>query len=254
MSTDTTTPAQERARPAATMRRVLLCRVAPRVMSRLRGTEEDVQEAAGAALARGLDVVRTELDKPGAGHGKTFASDQEEYAEGSRPLAVSVSQPLIGAVAKVALDQFGGDTRAAAGWLLARGVGIPMALPGAHPAKPILKAPPEPKAAPAQQPASPLVRLPGAGPTSLPTAEPQPAKQPRQPRARPQTSGTAEVDAPTGPELRASREELGISQRDLAVAAGLSRGLVAEVERGRRANALTRLRLAETMRSIARSR
>ena len=60
--------------------------------------------------------------------------------------------------------------------------------------------------------------------------------------------------APSGDELRARREALGLSQRDLAAASGLSRGLVAEVERGRRRHVLTRLRLSETMASLERNR
>ena len=60
-----------------------------------------------------------------------------------------------------------------------------------------------------------------------------------------------EEGVPTGAELAARREHVGISQRDLAACAGLSRGLVAEVERGRRRHPVSRQRLAETLERLA---
>jgi DNA-binding XRE family transcriptional regulator len=63
----------------------------------------------------------------------------------------------------------------------------------------------------------------------------------------------AEIEAPSGAELQQMREALKISQREVAQAAGLSRGLVAEVERGRRANPMTRLRLSEVLAALARA-
>lgn len=51
--------------------------------------------------------------------------------------------------------------------------------------------------------------------------------------------------APSGAELAQRRTRLGdISQRDLAALCGLSRGLIAEIERGRRRHILSRLKIA----------
>lgn len=58
-----------------------------------------------------------------------------------------------------------------------------------------------------------------------------------------------EGTAPTGTQLAAWRAERGLSQRDLAYRTGLSRGLVAEIERGRRRHVLTRLRMAWALRN-----
>ena len=55
--------------------------------------------------------------------------------------------------------------------------------------------------------------------------------------------------APTGPELRAMRERAGLSQRDLEVRAGVSRGLIADVERGRRTYSPSRRRMADALRA-----
>ncbi len=53
-------------------------------------------------------------------------------------------------------------------------------------------------------------------------------------------------------EIRAKREELGLSQARLARALGVSRGLVAEAERGRRAGERTRQRLTAGLRRLLR--
>ena len=55
--------------------------------------------------------------------------------------------------------------------------------------------------------------------------------------------------APTGPELRAMRQRAGLSQRDLEVRAGVSRGLIADVERGRRTYSPSRRRMADALRA-----
>lgn len=59
--------------------------------------------------------------------------------------------------------------------------------------------------------------------------------------------------APSGDELRKRREEVGLSQRDLAHLSGLKRSTIAEVERGRRRHVLTRLKMAETLASVAKN-
>ncbi len=53
-------------------------------------------------------------------------------------------------------------------------------------------------------------------------------------------------------EIRAKREELGLSQARLARALGVSRGLIAEAERGRRAGERTRQRLTAGLRRLLR--
>jgi DNA-binding XRE family transcriptional regulator len=53
---------------------------------------------------------------------------------------------------------------------------------------------------------------------------------------------------PTGRALAAQREALGLSQRDLAAACGVSRGLVAEIEREKRQSLPGRRRMAEALR------
>ena len=55
--------------------------------------------------------------------------------------------------------------------------------------------------------------------------------------------------APGGAELREMRERAGLSQRDLEVRAGVSRGLIADVERGRRTYSPSRRRLADALRA-----
>lgn len=57
----------------------------------------------------------------------------------------------------------------------------------------------------------------------------------------------AVLGAPTGDELRAMRQAVRMTQSELARRAGFSRGLVAEVERGRRLSVRTRRRLAEAL-------
>ena len=56
---------------------------------------------------------------------------------------------------------------------------------------------------------------------------------------------------PTGAQIAARRYERNLSQRDLAAAAGVSRGLVAEIERGRRTHWVSRWRLAEKLGMMA---
>lgn len=49
------------------------------------------------------------------------------------------------------------------------------------------------------------------------------------------------------------REELGLSQLQVATRTSLSRGTVAEVERGRRLNAAARRHIANTLAGLAQS-
>ena len=152
-----------------------------------------------------------------------------------RPLAVPIPADDYRAVLQLAQEHFRDDPRDAAGWLIARGTGIALPLPTED-------------------------ELSGATRTlGLPSAEPQhvaPVRFLVPPRRRPETRAPLPADdsAPSGEELRRRRDAVGLSQRDLAAASGLSRGLVAEIERGRRRHVLTRLKLSDTLAAVERSK
>jgi DNA-binding XRE family transcriptional regulator len=215
---DATEPPEEGEGGYDTLRHVVIGRVLPAVALRLRAEGRPLQAAASDALRRGLGESAVLGDAAG-----------QPYAAGFRPLALTISAPARESVSWLARAAFHGDERAAVGWLLARGVGMRMDLPSAE------------AGARSARGRTLRVRRP-FGPTA---ATPSPRRR--------RASAAADVDAPTGEALRQMREALGIAQRELAAHAGLSRGLVAEVERGRRTNGLTRLRLWETLRSLQRS-
>ncbi|HEU5314827.1 MAG TPA: helix-turn-helix domain-containing protein [Chloroflexota bacterium] len=209
--------------PVSGLRRVITCRVPAPAYDRLRGGDAPLLEAAAAALETGLTLPRPE---PAPG-GWRFQR---------RPLAVPVKAEALEAITQLAKDSFNNDLREAAGWLIARGMGMAIPLPTAE-----------------ELAGNFQVRIPTA-----PRQQPAPAAQARfvvPPRRRPEARAPLPPDdsAPNGEELRARREAVGISQRDLAAASGLSRGLVAEVERGRRRHVLTRLRISETLAALERS-
>ena len=210
--------------PVSGLRRVITCRVPAPAYDRLRSGDAPLLEAAASALETGLTLPRPEV-APGA------------YRFQRRPLAVPVTAAALDAITDLAKTSFNNDVRDAAGWLIARGLGMALPLPTAE-------------------------ELAG-------TYQPRPAQTAREkplattqtrftvpPRRRPEARAPLPPDdsAPNGEELRARREAIGISQRDLAAASGLSRGLVAEVERGRRRHVLTRLRISETLASLERSK
>lgn len=209
--------------PASGLRRVITCRVPAPAYDRLRTGETPLLEAAAAALETGLTLTRPE---PAPGGWR--------YAR--RPLAVPVSGEAFDAIARIAEESFNGDLRDAAGWLVARGLGMAIPLPTPNELTGVETRP--------------------AAPASRPAASPPAARFVVPPRRRPEARAPLPPDdsAPSGDELRARREAIGISQRDLAAASGLSRGLVAEVERGRRRHVLTRLRISETLASLERSK
>jgi hypothetical protein len=219
-------PAPPPAAPLSGLRRVITCRVPTPAYDRLRAGTTPLLEAAAQALDMGLSLPRPE-PLPG---GWRFAR---------RPLAIPVSGPAYEAIGRLAADAFDGDLRDAAGWLVARGAGMAIPLPTADELAGVVH-----ERAMSVAPAR-----------SLPAVAP-PARFVVPPRRRPETRAPLPPDdsAPNGDELRTRREAIGISQRDLAAASGLSRGLVAEIERGRRRHVLTRLRLSETLASLERSK
>jgi DNA-binding XRE family transcriptional regulator len=92
----------------------------------------------------------------------------------------------------------------------------------------------------------------GRGPRPLPSWKQKPAGGPEPAAAgapaRPgPPEATARGGAVTADTLRARREALGISQSAVAHAAHCSRGLVAEVERGKRTSAPTLAHLSATL-------
>jgi hypothetical protein len=184
-----------------------------------------VLAAAEAALEAGIAQPRPEV-APG---GWRFPR---------RPLAVPVSGSAFAAIMDLAQAAFDGDARDAAGWLIARGLGMALPLP-------------------TREELAGTVSLGGPAALSKPAAPSNLASRfMLPPRRRPEPRAPLPPDdsAPSGDELRTRREAVGISQRDLAAASGLSRGLVAEVERGRRRHVLTRLRLSETLATLERGK
>jgi DNA-binding XRE family transcriptional regulator len=208
--------------PVGGLRRVITCRVPSPAFDRLRASESPLLEAAASALETALTLPRPER----AAGGSRFSR---------RPLALPVSAEAFDGIAMLAKEAFNGDVRDAAGWLIARGAGMAIPLPTHD------------ELTASEQPVS--------APTARTTDAPPAARFVVPPRRRAETRAPLPPDdsAPDGEELRRRRDAVGISQRDLAAASGLSRGLIAEVERGRRRHVLTRLRIAETLASLTRS-
>lgn len=207
--------------PAPGLRRVLICRIPSLAFDRLSASGTPLLAAVDAALEKGLKLPRPDV----------------AYGSGRlprRPLAVPVAAEAYAAIMELARDAFNNDPRDAAGWLIACGLGLALPLPTLEE----LHGTPEPAAPAVGEKAF------GAGATGSRFVVP--------PRRRPEPRAPLPADdsAPSGDELRSRRATVGISQRDLAAASGLSRGLVAEVERGRRRHVLTRLRLAETLAAL----
>ena len=180
----------------------------------LRQSERPLLEGACEALAAGIAQLRQSIPASGP---MTWTT---------RPLALALRPAAYCAVLELAASHFAHDARLCAGWLIARGLG--MALPLPEPAAPGER----------QRPRAAIVATPA------PTATVANAAQPRVSRRPPVPSDDA---APDGAELARRRLALGISQRDFAYHAGLSRGLVASVEVGRRRFVLTRLTMARTL-------
>ncbi|HXI19096.1 MAG TPA: helix-turn-helix domain-containing protein [Chloroflexota bacterium] len=213
------------AAPASGLRRVITCRVPAPAYDRLRASETPLLEAAAVALETGLTLIRPDRSAGG-------------WRFNRRPLAVPVTGDSFTAITELANDAFNGDMREAAGWLIARGVGMAIPLPTVDELAGITH----------EKEAEPAPRLTTQGVAAGRFVAP--------PRRRPEQRAPLPPDdsAPNGDELRKRRDAIGISQRDLAAASGLSRGLVAEVERGRRRHVLTRLRISETLASLERSK
>lgn len=90
--------------------------------------------------------------------------------------------------------------------------------------------------------------------TGAPSAPAASAKGSLRVWAGPVRGGVASDVAVTGESLRQRREALGVSQATIAHEAHCSRGLVAEVERGRRRNAMTLELLSQAIGKLERER
>ncbi len=261
----TTTPAVStplKTAPIGGVRRVLSCRVPAPAFERLRVGDGTVIDRAVAALEAGFQQLDAGMALPVAGLG---------WRGFTRSVALTVTGDAYVRLREIAETAFNDDLRDASGWLIARGVGVAMTNPvpvrqvAVAPASASLGTGSAPDTAPRaiRPPVAPTVSTPKVA-TETVSAESQtevevPAVEVPtvrliaavRRRSEPRAPLPPDDSAPDGDELRRRREIVAVSQRDLAAAAGLSRGLVAEVERGRRRHVLTRARIAETLDSLA---
>jgi DNA-binding XRE family transcriptional regulator len=249
--------------PISGIMRVLSCRLPAPAFERLRVGEGSVIERAKAALDAGFQAIHAGMTLPLSG---------ARWRGFTRPLVLTVDGDTYLRLRDIAAQSFDDDMRDAAGWLIARGVGVSVTnLAPARTVAPVASTTPT---APTQSTSENSVTpVPAAQkPDQIESLEeatvasdskattPPPPHAPIHEagviaavRARAPLRAALPPDdsAPGGDELRRRRDAVGISQRDLAAASGLSRGLVAEVERGRRRHVMTRARIAETLASIA---
>lgn len=249
--------------PIGGIMRVLSCRVPAPAFERLRVGDGSVIERAQEALDAGFQAIDG---------GMTLPLSSARWRGFTRPLALTVDGDTYLRLRDIAGQSFDDDMRDAAGWLIARGVGVSVtnvapvrtvAAVSATASTTATKPTPLRPVAPASASTSTARPVPAPASATTPdgeTATPPPAPGPIRKervieairaRATPRAALPPDDSAPDGDELRRRREAVGISQRDLAAASGLSRGLVAEVERGRRRHVMTRARIAETLASVA---
>lgn len=250
--------------PIGGIMRVLSCRVPAPAFERLRIGDGSVIERAQSALDAGFQAIDA---------GMTLPLSSARWRGFTRPLALTVDGDTYLRLRDIAGQSFDDDMRDAAGWLIARGVGVSVtnvapvrpvapvaaATPTATPTRPTPLRPlaPVPTASSAVRPLPvPAASTATDNESTTPPPPPGPIRKERvieaiRARATPRAALPPDDSAPDGDELRRRREAVGISQRDLAAASGLSRGLVAEVERGRRRHVMTRARIAETLASVA---
>ena len=186
----------------------------------------------GMAIATALDALRAGLAEP------LPAIEPGHYRLRRRSLFLLISAAEYTRVEALAAAHFGGDMRKCAGWLIARGLRLQLPLP----------APEELRSVPLAPRAEPR-------PVSLSVTFDELRRRKLERRERFNAAKASLLDdttAPDGEELARRRAAVGISQRELAAQLQCSRGLVAEIERGRRRHVLTRLRMAETLATLER--
>lgn len=199
------------------MNRVVLCLVPRFAHDKLRADADTVSVTAAVSEAIQNALL---LPEPGQQAG--------DWWHRRMLMAVSVPCKVYAEINNLALEHFDGDDRDAAGWLIARGLGWILPLPAPHELRRVVAAP-QGKPSESEPPAVTMYRFEPRGLYAL-----RKSREPLPP----------DDSAPSGEELAKRRALLGISQRRLAEKAGLLRGLVAEVERGRRRHVLTRLRMS----------
>jgi DNA-binding transcriptional regulator YiaG len=141
---------------------------------------------------------------------------------------------------------------------MARFTVVAVDVPG-HTVKQILRADGSPLGAPVVSPPTSAEAAtpptsdgtpPTASPPALPDGLPWYVPRTRPERTRPERTQATLTAAPVGMDgaaVRRRREALGLTQRDLAAAAGMQRGYLAEVERGHRNTPTPLARLAATL-------
>lgn len=204
------------------LRHVTTCSVPKPAYEKLRHQEKPFMESAREALSH---TAGQPLPDP-----QTHTRSGTPWGDYSKlPLAVSVTQANHEVVIKLAKQWFNDDLSSAGGWLVAKGVGLQVDLPTQE----------ELKAA-RQRASMPFLRQ-----TPLPQTPLPPLPRPEPPKPLP-----PDDMIPNGDSLRKRREAAGLSQRNLAAASGLSRGLVSEIENGHRSAKESRLILSKTLDSL----
>lgn len=188
----------------------LICRIPDPALKALKAMEKALAETVVAALLVGLSLPLPKT--PG------------ETRFAGRVVSVTIPASVYNQVLEVAHRWFGGDPRRAAGWLIAFGMGTEIPSPP-PPAPPVVK--------------QPLVILPAQRPPSRPAPGPKPSEP-----------LPADNLAPSGDDLRARRDALGISQRELAKEASLPPSAIGGVESGKRQTPSVRRRMDETLASL----
>ncbi len=270
------------------LRRLITCVVEPRQVPWLRrlagGDDGKLGDALATAIGQGLKKLQAQAPQDVV----RAATKPRDRVLGSRTVAGTLSPEVVQKLEDIAAAA--GDGAATVRALSAHALRV--AYLAKHPKQPeeVPPLPPSPLAAifrpaPLPLPASPAQpgrggvakKLGGTGSLLPPGTVPAqlraalangsqsdragfahvPARQRMRAAGPPPLTPEDKAELVKGPlftvkEIRAKREELGLSQARLARALGVSRGLVAEAERGRRAGERTRQRLTAGLRRLLR--
>ena len=276
-----------KARKSIGLRRLVTCLVEPRQVRWLRrlagGDEGQFGDALATAIGQGLKKLRAQAPQDVV----SAALKRRDRVLGSRTVAGTLNPEMVQELAALAAASDGAATVRELAVHALR-----VAYLAKHPKQPeeAPPLPPSPLAAifrPAPLPAPPsppqagrggaAKKLGGTGSLLPPGTVPaqiraalangsqsdrsgfarMPARQRMRAAGPPPLTPEDKAELVKGPlftvqEIRAKREELGLSQARLARALGVSRGLVAEAERGRRAGERTRQRLTAGLRRLLR--
>ena len=281
-------PDSAAAQTSTGLRRLVTCVVEPRQVLWLRrlaaGDDGKLGEALASAIARGLKKLRAQAPQDVV----SAAMKPRDRVLGSRTVAGTLGPEIVKELEDLAAAV--GDGAATVRALSVHALRV--AYLAKHPKQPeeVPPLPPSPLAAifrpaPLPPPSSPSQagrggeekKLGGTGSLLPPGTVPAqlraalasgsqsdrtgfarvPARQRMRAAGPPPLTPEDKAELVKGPlftvkEIRAKREELGLSQARLARALGVSRGLVAEAERGRRAGERTRQRLTAGLRRLLR--